>query len=131
MTNSKPTIDETLAPSATAPEAAPAAHIEFDDPSAEAKIEQAIAAPVVASKAPSEEPIVAAAAFTANWSTDLFSYWNETAAAYLEYAKALAKVKTPAELISLQTKFASERYNAFMKRTQSLSGSPKSFLFMA
>lgn len=51
------------------------------------------------------------------WSKKSFDLWAENAAALLEFAEGLSKVKTVDEFTSLHSRFVSERLDSFMRQS--------------
>lgn len=52
------------------------------------------------------------------WSQKSFELWSENASAFLDFAEQLGKAKTLEEAVTLQTRFASERYESFLRQSK-------------
>lgn len=90
-----------------------------------AKPEEALAPIPVAAAAPAFEPAPAAPApvakETAADATALplmaLDLWSENASAFFDFAKELGEVKTLGDLVETQSRFASARYDAIMRKS--------------
>jgi hypothetical protein len=51
------------------------------------------------------------------WPFNAFDMWNENANALLDFAEELGKAKTLTDIVALQSRFASERYERFLKQS--------------
>ncbi|KAF2990800.1 phasin family protein [Methylocystis sp. MJC1] len=99
-----------------------------DEAAAPAPLNEGVASAVVAPLAVIEEAIEPAqesfsASFefdTALWSKRSLELWSENAAAFLGLAEGIAKAKSFEEVVDLQTRFASERFEAFIRQSTEL-----------
>ncbi|MBL1255877.1 phasin family protein [Methylocystis sp. Sn-Cys] len=57
---------------------------------------------------------------TALWSKRSLELWSENAAAFLGLAEGIAKAKNFEEVVDLQSRFASERFEAFIRQSKEL-----------
>ncbi len=55
------------------------------------------------------------------WPFNAFELWTESANAFLDFTEELGKAKTLCDVMALQSKFASERYDSFMKHTNEIA----------
>ena len=93
------------------------------------------AAPVVAVPAAAESKSGSAAGVAAAWSQawpgKSFELLNESSKALMDFATALSKAKTPTEVVELQSKFASQHLDRFMRLSSEITSLPKFFFFKA
>lgn len=109
------------AAAAEAPVAEPAPEPAFPEPAAAvAEIAQAPLAVV-------EEVVETAKAFSASfqfdtsvWPKKSFELWAESAAAFFELAENVARAQSLEEVVDLQSRFASERFEAFVRQSKEL-----------
>lgn len=105
--------------SETAPVAAPAPAV-----TAEPEIVDSVSAPL----AVIEEAVESASeAFSASfqfdsslWSKKSIELWAENAAAFLDLTEQVARAKNFEDIIDIQSRFASERFEAFIRQSQEL-----------
>ncbi|WP_363350966.1 phasin family protein [Methylocystis echinoides] len=57
---------------------------------------------------------------TSAWSKKSLELWAENAAAFLEFAEQVVKAKSFEEAVDIQSRFASERFEAFVRQSQEL-----------
>lgn len=70
---------------------------------------------------PAQESFSASFEFdTALWSKRSLELWSENAAAFVGLAEGIAKAKSFEEVVDLQTRFASERFEAFIRQSKEL-----------
>jgi Phasin protein len=83
-------------------------------------VERAPAPPAIVASF-NEEAYSASFAFdSAVWSKKPFELWAENASAFLDFAERIAKARTVEEVVELQTRFATERFYAFMRQSKEL-----------
>ncbi len=90
---------------------------------------------VVAAKVVVEPPDGASAsgavAWTKAWPVASFDVWNENAAALMDLASELSKAKTVGDVVTLQSRFANERFSRFVRLSTEIAAFPKIFFFAA
>ncbi len=98
------------------------------------------AAPVVVAKEIRAELLVVAAApqsapevavWTKAWPGKSVELWSENTEALLGFASALSKAKSVTEVVELQSQFANERVNRFLRLSGEIAPLPKFFFFAA
>lgn len=57
---------------------------------------------------------------TSDWSKKSIDLWAENAAAFLDLAEEIGKAKTLEEVLDVQSRFASDRFQAFIRQSQEL-----------
>jgi cytochrome c peroxidase len=57
----------------------------------------------------------AGAAWSKVWPTKSLDIWNENATAFVEFATALSKAKTIAEVVTLQSQFLNDRFGSYSR----------------
>ncbi|WP_442754992.1 phasin family protein [Methylocystis sp. JAN1] len=70
-----------------------------------------------------------AAAFSfdsSEWSKKSLELWSEHAAAFFAFAEQLSRAQTFEEIVDLQSRFASERFEAFLRQSKELMDVAKS-----
>lgn len=67
---------------------------------------------------------------TSAWSKKSFELWAENATAFLDLAERVAKARTFEEVVDLQSRFASERFEAFVRQSKELMDFAKSVATM-
>ena len=67
----------------------------------------------------------------AAWAFKSVELWSENAQAMMGFASALGKAKSLTEVVELQSRFASERFNRFAKLAGEAVPPPKFFFFAA
>ena len=67
----------------------------------------------------------------AAWAFKGVELWSENAQAMMGFASALGKAKSLTEIVELQSRFASERFNRFAKLAGEVVPPPKFFFFAA
>lgn len=110
-----------------------------DETATPAPVNEGAASAVVAPLAVIEEAIEPAqesfsASFefdTALWSKRSLELWSENAAAFLGLAEGIAKAKSFEEVVDLQTRFASERFEAFIRQSKELMEFAKSLTVLS
>jgi hypothetical protein len=124
-------VDEAVIAAALAPRAP-------DAPEALAYVEvvELEAAPVVAAQESAAGFVISASAPSATpeaaaWAFKGVELWSENAQAMMGFASALGKAKSLTEVVELQSRFASERFNRFAKLAGEVSPPPKFFFFAA
>ncbi len=65
------------------------------------------------------------------WSKKSFELWTENAAAFLEFAEQVVKAKSFEEAVDLQSRFATERFDAFIRQSKELMDIAKSMASFA
>jgi hypothetical protein len=65
------------------------------------------------------------------WSKKSLELWSENANAFLAFAEQLGKAKSFEEAIDLQSRFASERFEAFVRQSQELMAAAKTLTSFA
>ncbi len=117
-----------VAPPAPAP-VKPAPVVEAAKPVAAPVIIAAAKTVVVASKPDSTAGV--AAGWTKAWPGKSFELWSESADALMGFATALSKAKSPTEVVELQSQFANENLDRFMRLSSEFATLPKLFFFRA
>jgi hypothetical protein len=56
------------------------------------------------------------------WSKKSFELWSENASAFLDLAERIVTAKSFEEILDLQSRFASARFEAFVRQSQELMG---------
>ncbi len=124
-------VDEAVIAAALAPQVP-------DAPEASAFVEvvELEAAPVVAAQESvagfaisASTPIAPPEA--AAWAFKSVELWSENAQAMMGFASALGKAKSLTEVVELQSRFATERFNRFAKLAGEVVPPPKFFFFAA
>lgn len=124
-------VDEAVIAAALAPQVP-------DAPEASAFVEvvELEAAPVVAAQESvagfaisASTPIATPEA--AGWAFKSVELWSENAQAMMGFASALGKAKSLTEVVELQSRFATERFNRFAKLAGEVVPPPKFFFFAA
>ena len=108
---------ETVAPQAAAFEpvqpVAPASEIAVSISAPLAVIEEAVES--------ATEAFSASLQFdTSDWSKKSIELWAENAAAFLDLAEEIGKAKSLEEVLDVQSRFASDRFQAFIRQSQEL-----------
>ena len=67
----------------------------------------------------------------AAWAFKSMELWSENAQAMMGFASALGKAKSLTEVVELQSRFATERFNRFAKLAGEVVPPPKLFFFAA
>ncbi|MGA9826228.1 MAG: phasin family protein, partial [Methylocystis sp.] len=67
----------------------------------------------------------------AAWAFKSVELWSENAQAMMGFASALGKAKSLTEVVELQSRFATERFNRFAKLAGEVVPPPKFFFFAA
>ena len=67
----------------------------------------------------------------AAWAFKSVELWSENAQAMMGFASALGKAKSLTEVVELQSRFATERFNRFAKLASEVVPPPKFFFFAA
>ena len=80
---------------------------------------------VISASTPGASPEAAA------WAFKGMELWNENAQAMMGFASALGKAKSLTEVVELQSRFATERFNRFAKLAGEVVPPPKFFFFAA
>ena len=80
---------------------------------------------VISASTPSATPEPAA------WAFKSVELWSENAQAIMGFASALGNAKSLSEVVELQSRFASERFNRFAKLASEVAPPPKLFFFAA
>jgi len=52
-----------------------------------------------------------------DWPRKAFDAWSENAAAFCDFARALAEARSPADVVTLQSRFMNERYDAILRQS--------------
>lgn len=65
------------------------------------------------------------------WPFNPFALWTESANALLDFTEELGKARTLCDVVALQSKFASERYESFLKHTNELAEATRRFAAQA
>jgi hypothetical protein len=65
------------------------------------------------------------------WSKKSLELWSENANAFLAFAEQLGKAKSFEEAVDLQSRFASERFEAFVRQSQELMAAAKTLTSFA
>jgi hypothetical protein len=115
--------------------ASEAATVESQASEAAAEIVDIVSAPL----AVIEEAVESAAeSFSASfdfdasaWSKKSLELWAENASAFLAFAEQAAKAKSFDELLDLQSRFASERFEAFVRQSNEIMEAAKSMTSFA
>lgn len=86
--------------------------------------------------APAVEPKEAHAASvkfdSADWAKKSFEIWSEHATAVLDLAERIARAKTLDEVVTLQSRFAAERLDSFLRQSKDAAAAAQSvFAFAA
>ena len=87
--------------------------------------QESVAGFVISASTPSATPEAAA------WAFKGVELWSENAQAMMGFASALGKAKSLTEVVELQSRFASERFNRFAKLASEVAPPPKFFFFAA
>lgn len=82
-----------------------------------AAVESVAALPVVVHPPASESSAEPEPLHAADWSMKAIDVWSENATAFLDLAESLGKAKSLPEAFEIQSRFASERYESFVKRS--------------
>jgi hypothetical protein len=89
-------------------------------------------APSASEKRAAEEVLAASFKFdSAEWAKKSFEIWSEHATAVLDLAEQIAKAKTLEEVVSLQSRFASERLDSFLRQSKDAASFAQSFFGVA
>ncbi len=131
-------VNEAVIAAALAPQALDAPQATPDAPEASAFVEvveleaapvvvaqESVAGFVISASTPSATPEAAA------WAFKGVELWSENAQAMMGFASALGKAKSLTEVVELQSRFASERFNRFAKLAGEVAPPPKFFFFAA
>jgi hypothetical protein len=94
---------------------------------AEVVVGDSIAAKVVVSSADGATA-TSAAVWGVGWPGKSLEVWNENATAVIDLASKLAKAKSLSDIVTLQSRFANERLESFMRLSSELAIFPKFFL---
>ncbi len=101
----------------------------------EPEIVDIVSAPLAVIEAAAEtaaESFSASFEFDASaWSKKSLDLWAENASAFLAFAEQVSKAKTLEEVVDLQSRFASERFEAFVRQSQELMEAAKSLTSFA
>jgi hypothetical protein len=65
------------------------------------------------------------------WPFAAFELWAENANAFLDFAESLSKAKTLGDIVALQSRFATERYESFVKHTNEIAEATRRFASQA
>jgi hypothetical protein len=87
--------------------------------------QESVAGFVISASTPGATPEAAA------WAFKGVELWSENAQAMMGFASALGKAKSLTEIVELQSRFASERFNRFAKLASEAAPPPKFFFFAA
>jgi hypothetical protein len=123
-----PAVDEAVIAAALAPEApAVSALVEVVELEAAPVLaaQESVAGFAISASTPSVTPEAAA------WAFKGVELWSENAQAMMGFASALGKAKSLTEVVELQSRFASERFNRFAKLASEVAPPPKFFFFAA
>jgi hypothetical protein len=85
-----------------------------DEPAAE---EAPVVVAILAEAAPAFEPAPPASADATALSLKALDLWSENASAFFDFARELGEAKTLGDLMETQSRFASARYDAFMRQS--------------
>ena len=121
-------VDEAVIAAALAPEApAVSALVEVVELEAAPVLaaQESVAGFAISASTPSVTPEAAA------WAFKGVELWSENAQAMMGFASALGKAKSLTEVVELQSRFASERFNRFAKLASEVAPPPKFFFFAA
>jgi hypothetical protein len=121
-------LEAPQAPTAIQPTAAPAAAVVELVKLETAPIvaaQEDVAGFAISASTPIATPHVAA------WAFKGVELWSENAQAVLGFASALGKAKSLTEVVELQSRFASERFNRFAALAGEVAPPPKLFFFAA
>lgn len=90
------------------------------------------AAPVVIEAVAAKEHVSAAFKFdSAEWSKRSFDLWSENATAVLDLADQIAKAKSVDEVVSLQSRFATDRFDSFLRQSKEAMAFAQSLFVIA
>jgi hypothetical protein len=87
--------------------------------------QESVAGFMISASTPSATPEAAA------WAFKGVELWSENAQAMMGFASALGKAKSLTEIVELQSRFATERFNRFAKLAGEVAPPPKFFFFAA
>ena len=119
-------IAAALAPQAPdAPEASACVEVVELESAPVVAAQEKVAGFVISASTPSATPEAAA------WAFKGVELWSENAQAMMGFASALGKAKSLTEVVELQSRFASERFNRFAKLASEVAPPPKFFFFAA
>lgn len=90
-------------------------------------------APVRAQAATAEDEFIAASFRfdSAEWTKKSFELWSENATALLDLAEQMARAKTLDEIVSLQSRFATDRLDSFLRQSKDVMSFAQSFCNLA
>jgi len=121
-------VDEAVIAAALAPQAPEApAFVEIVELEAAPVLaaQESVAGFAISASAPIATPEAAA------WAFKSVELWSENAQAMMGFASALGKAKSLTEVVELQSRFATERFNRFAKLAGEVVPPPKFFFFAA
>ena len=121
-------VDEAVIAAALAPQAPEAsAFVEVIELEAVPVVaaHESVAGFAISASAPIATPEAAA------WAFKSVELWSENAQAMMGFASALGKAKSLTEVVELQSRFATERFNRFAKLAGEVVPPPKFFFFAA
>ena len=124
-------VDEAVIAAALAPQAPDApeapAFVEIVELEATPVLaaQESVAGFAISASAPIATPEAAA------WAFKSVELWSENAQAMMGFASALGKAKSLTEVVELQSRFATERFNRFAKLAGEVVPPPKFFFFAA
>ena len=101
---------------------------------AEPVVEAPVTTLAVSEPAPVAAPAVAGPATETveiTWSLKPLDLWSENAAALLDFAEQVGKAKTVEEVMTLQSRFASDRYESFLRQSKEFMTFAQSFMIVA
>ncbi|MGJ0394293.1 MAG: phasin family protein [Methylocystis sp.] len=122
----KAAAKESMAPAAAEASAPVAAEppVEAAAPAAEPEITASVPAPLAIVEQmvdSATESVSASFEFDAAlWSKKSVAFWAENAAAFLDLAERIASARSLEEIVDLQSRFASARFEAFVRQSQDL-----------
>lgn len=98
--------------------------IEEPAPAPTPEIAEGLLAPIAVMEAAADSTAEAfSASFdfdTSAWSRKSLELWSENAGAYLDFAERLAQARSVEEAVDIQSRFASERFEAFIRQSKEL-----------
>jgi hypothetical protein len=121
-------VDEAVIAAALAPQAPEAsAFVEVIELEAVPVVaaQESVAGFAISASTPIATPEAAA------WAFKSVELWSENAQAMMGFASALGKAKSLTEVVELQSRFATERFNRFAKLAGEVVPPPKFFFFAA
>ncbi len=118
-------VDEAVIAAALAPEAPAFVEIVELEAAPVLAAQESVAGFAISASAPIATPEAAA------WAFKSVELWSENAQAMMGFASALGKAKSLTEVVELQSRFATERFNRFAKLAGEVVPPPKFFFFAA